>query len=401
MPKHAANTPSGISSDSDQHADNARSRISEDDGRIGLTEAFAPVRDDGFGNDSENVRDNAIGLTEAFSPVDSRGPARVAGAAHAPAHAGGLSYEGDTQEEYPDAVESLEPVDAPPLLFGDDDVPQEPEQPVGRHGKKSKPPLPPHQRKSHRIRRILIVVIVLLVLLIGALGYFTFRLFSESQTLASQQTQAQQDAQEVSSIKKDDTKDASSETAKKTQAPNLVTLLGKTQDEAISLLKRGATVTRTEEVKEEGNPIKSKITIALTDEPADARTGTPTVYLGLNEQGKTVQAGYSASTAALGYGSLSFADAVKNEHIVEKTLQEAGVNVTQGSATLPADKTTYSTYDTDGTTLVKESCSFSGTVDISGAAHEWSAVLRYDYTTANTSGNLADTIRIIYIYLNA
>ena len=50
---------------------------------------------------------------------------------------------------------------------------------------------------------------------------------------------------------------------------------------------------------------------------------------------------------------------------------------------------------------MKENCSFNGTVDINGAAHTWSSVLMYDYSTANASGNLADTVRIIYIYINA
>ena len=125
------------------------------------------------------------------------------------------------------------------------------------------------------------------------------------------------------------------------------------------------------------------------------------MYLGLDEAGAVVQAGYSASTGALGYGTLSFSDAVKNENIVEKTLQEAGIDVPEGSVQLPEDKTEYSTYASDGTTLVKESCAFSGTVDIGGAPHEWSAVLSYDYSAANASGNLADTIRIIYVYINA
>ena len=166
-------------------------------------------------------------------------------------------------------------------------------------------------------------------------------------------------------------------------------------------LKHGATETTSKEVNEEGNPVKTNVTVALTDEPADTRSGTPTVYLGLNEDGAVVQAGYSAATASLGYGSLSFVDAVKNEGIIEKTLQEAGVNVPAGSAQLPADKTEYSEYASDGTTLVKESYSFSGTVDLNGAAHEWSALLLYNYSTANTSGNLADTIRIVYVYVNA
>ncbi len=55
-------------------------------------------------------------------------------------------------------------------------------------------------RKSRRMRRVLIVVIVLLVVLIGVLGYLTWRLVTESQTLAAQQTQQQQDAQEVTAI---------------------------------------------------------------------------------------------------------------------------------------------------------------------------------------------------------
>lgn len=383
MPKHAANTPSGTPDEPER------------DERIGLTEAFSPVvpaADDAEPTTSDD-RDNAVGLTTAFAPVEGEEPA--------PAHAAGFSYKGDNDDEYPDAFESLEPRDAPPLLFGDDSVPVEPAEPVGRHGKKNKADIPPHLRKSRRMRRVLLVVVVLLVVLIGALAYFTYQLINESQTLAAQQTQQQQESQEVTTIQKDETKDASTETVKKTEAPNLVAVLGMTQDEAVAALKHGATVTSTREVKEEGNPIKQNVTVALTDEPADTRTGTPTVYLGLNEEGKVAQAGYSASTAALGYGSLSFADAVKNEHIVEKTLEEAGIEVAPGAAVLPEDKTAYSTYASDGTTLVKENCSFSGTVDIAGAPHEWSSVLSYDYTTANTSGNLADTIRIIYVYINA
>ena len=92
---------------------------------------------------------------------------------------------------------------------------------------------------------------------------------------------------------------------------------------------------------------------------------------------------------------------MRNEAIIEKTLAEAGVDVAQGSVTLPEDKTSYSTYDTDGKTLIKEYCSFSDTVDIEGAPHEWSAVLSYDYTMANATGNLADTVRTIYVYVSA
>lgn len=381
MPKHAANAPHGASPDP--------SPDPAFDERIGLTEAFAPVGGQ-EGQDDEND-EGRIGLTEAFAPV----PARPG------AHAGGFSYRGDNDDEYPDAFESLEPVEAPPLLFGDDVVPVE-EGPKARHGnKQKKPPIPPHQRKSRRMRRILIAVIVLLVLLIGALGYLAWQWFQESQLVATQQAQQQQGSQEVDAMQEADTKDAATATAKKTEVPNLAGVLGMTQGEAVEALKRGATVTKTEELSEEGNPVKTNVTVLLTDEPADTRSGTPSVYLGLDEEGAVVQAGYSAATASLGYGSLSFVDAVENERIVEKTLQEAGIDVPEGSAKLPEDKTTYSTYASDGTTLVKENCSFSGTVALDGAEHEWSSVLLYDYATANMSGNLADTIRIIYVYINA
>ena len=260
MPKHAPNVPKGTPSD-------------RSDERIGLTEAFSPVGDAQAPVDGSDER---IGLTEAFSPVGDG------------AHAGGFSYRGDNDDEYPDAIEALEPVDAPPLLFGDDTVAAEPEEPQGRHGKqkkekKQKQQIPAYQRKSRRMRRVLIAIVVLLILLIGALGYFAWQWFEESQLIATQQTQEQQSSQEVGSMQTDETKDATTATAKKTNVPNLAAVLGMTKDEAIAALKHGATETTSKEVNEEGNPVKTNVTVALTDEPADTRSGTPTVYLGLNE----------------------------------------------------------------------------------------------------------------------
>ena len=334
--------------------------------------------------------DERIGLTEAFAPVsDSDG-----------SHAGGFSYRGDSDDEYPDALDSPEPQDPPAVVF-DGSEPVVPDEPAGKHGRQRKDNVPPYQRKSRRMRRILIAVIVLLVLLLGALGFFAWQWFNQSQLVAAQQAQEQKSVQDVDALAKDGTSDADTATTKTTDVPDLVALLGRTQEEAVAALQRGATVTSTREVNEEGNPIKTSVTVALSGEPSDTRSGTPTVYLGLGEDGAIVQAGYSAATASLGYGSLSFVDAVENDRIIEKTLQEAGIAVSENTVELPEDRSGYSTYASDGTTLVKESCSFNGTADIDGAAHEWSSVLLYDYTTANASGNLADTIRTIYVYINA
>lgn len=258
--------------------------------------------------------------------------------------------------------------------------------------------VPEYQRKSRRMRRILIAVIALLAVILIALVGCVVLLLQDGQTRAVQQAQSQQSAQEEQEIQQDETKDAS-QSAKKTNVPDLVSLLGMTQDEAVDALAHGAVVSATREVNEEGNPVKRQTTVTLTDEPADTRTGTPSVYLFLSEDGVIIRAGYSAGTSSLGYGSISFIDAVENEHVVEQTFGEAGLSVPEGSAVLPEDKTAYSTYASDGTTLTKESCTFSGTAEAGGSTYEWESVLLYDYTSANATGNLANTIRQIYIYL--
>lgn len=252
-------------------------------------------------------------------------------------------------------------------------------------------------QRSSRMRKVLIVVIVLLVLLLAGVGFFGFRIFQSAQDAAVQQAQVSG----VETIAEGDSEnDAAGTTSKKTTVPDLVSLLGHTQDEAVAMLQHGAEVTRSTEVNEEGNPIRWEVQVALADEPSDSRSGTPTVYLSLNEGGVIIETGYSAATSSLGYGSVSFTDAVINEHIVEETLGEAGLTVSYGTAQLPEDKMQYSTYDSDGTTLVKEYCSFNGTGMADGVEHRWDAILSYDYSVANATDNLNDTIRTIYIYIS-
>ncbi len=254
-----------------------------------------------------------------------------------------------------------------------------------------------YMQRSSRMRKVLIVVIVLLVLLLAGIGFFGFKIFQSAQDAAVQQTQVS-DANTIT--EGDAGNDASANTSKKTTVPDLVGLLGHTQEEAIAMLQHGAEVTRSMEVNEEGNPVRLELQVALADEPSDSRSGTPTVYLSLNEGGVIIETGYSAATSSLGYGSVSFTDAVQNEHIVEETLAEAGLTVSYGTAQLPEDKMLYSTYDTDGTTLVKEYCSFNGTGMAGGVEHGWDAILSYDYSVANATDNLNDTIRTIYIYIS-
>lgn len=277
--------------------------------------------------------------------------------------------------------------------------------PRGSHGRHSRAGtsqqyMDAHQRRSRRMRWTLRLVALLLLGCIAALGYFGWQLLQESRSVAIQQSsQTMPEASQAA-----DTEEAAQETTtatvQKASVPKLISVMGKTLQEAQETIGLGATVSNDAKVDEKDNPVKQRQTLVLTEEPTDTRQGSPKVYLGENGEGKVIQAGYTVPTTRLGYGALSFTDAVENEHIVEQTLRDIGLSVEDGSATLPENEE-YATYGPDGITLAKEQCSFAGTAKVEDKTYEWSSVLLYDYTAANASGNLADTVRTITVYVDA
>lgn len=252
--------------------------------------------------------------------------------------------------------------------------------------------------QSHRLRNTLRVIIALLIIALCILGYFGFRTLTAGQEQADQEAKEQIEApkENVTRSEGDDKVEMATQQA---DVPQLTGLMGKTSDEAVAELARGAFVSSNQKVKDKNSAIKTNLTVALADEPSDSKTGTPSVYLGLDKDGKIIEVGYSAAASALGFGSLSFADAVNNEHVIERTLQKIGVEVEDGVAKLPEDSSKYVTHASDGQTVTKERCSFEGDVDVDGVPCTWSAVLSYDYTTQVITGNLSDTVRIIYVYV--
>ena len=273
---------------------------------------------------------------------------------------------------------------------------------LGRHGRGKSvryAALDEHQRRSRRTRRVLLAVLLLLLVLLGALAYLGLRLFQESADIASQNIEIPTAEIDEAANKSEAVKEGETAVEKRTEVIELVPLIGMTPTQATETIKHGATVTHDTAIEEEGNPVKKRQTVVLTEEPADAKSGAPTVYLGTDEAGTVIQAGYSAATTSLGYGNLSFSDAVTKEHVIEKTLREVGLSVEDGTVTLPA-QSEYSTYANDGKTLVKEQCAFEGLVGGATMNYKWSAVLLYNYTAANASGNLADTVRTIFVYVD-
>ncbi|WP_124060610.1 histone-lysine N-methyltransferase [Gordonibacter sp. Marseille-P4307] len=368
------------------------------DDPIGLTSAFAPIGtpddpDGGeFSQNEERSRparharraacgDEGASDNEDVQPSDAEAPDRP------------LAYEGDVQEDFRDPVEALEPVAAAPLLVGDDGLADrfsEEDRKGARRGKAADLPAP--ARKSRRIRRRLIVIIVLLIVLLGGFGYLGYTLFKDTQNGAA----------ELSALRASVTVAATGEDVSKpsvqktTEVPRLPAVIGLEKSEAIEKIGHGATEVKSSEAADADSVIKTNVTCSLTSEPADPKTGVPSVYLGLDEDGKVVQAGYSASPTALGFGDLSFSDLVVNGHAIEGALREAGLKVQDGAALLPADASEYTTYAANQTTVQKQQYAFEGTAD----SYAWSAVLSYDYSAANLSGgNVSDTVRVLYLYI--
>ena len=264
--------------------------------------------------------------------------------------------------------------------------------------------MPAHHVKSRRMRTALIVVSVALVLLMAALGYFAWMLIGEARDVAYQSTiQSSQSSKDSAS-----TLDAGSMSADRKETPELVGLIGKTEDEAVALIGRGATETSSSEITEETGEGDEKttevvgrnVTLALTDETSDSKGNTPSVYLTLDKEGVITEAGYSASVGSLGYGEVSFVDAVQTEHLVENLVSMAGVPTEEGAVEMPSPES-YRSYADDGKTIAQEMYTFEGTGEADGASYAWSCKLSYDYSAANVSGNLADTIRQVYLYVKS
>ena len=385
-------------------------RFEKNDSPIGLTGAFEPVSVD------EGERyDSPVGLTQAFGPLPDE---------DAPNWDSSSKWEGfdwNAPVEGAEGAGDEEADSAESPAAGDgaagDDASQEGGR--GRHARHAaskaeaaadadaaagKPGLSARMERSRRTRKRLVGIIVLLLIIFVALGLTGYRLltghypfFEQPQSEQQEETTSPDIAEQVVAPSGQDAQEVAVRTV---DIPELVSLFGKTQDEAIDLLQRGAFVTSSATIDDKGSVIKKTMTVELADEPGNPRGGgSPKVYLGVDKDGNVVQVGYSAPAGSLGYGTLNFQDAVAEEHIIEKTLQAIGAAVEEGTVALPADAKEYTTYASDGTTVAKERYSFGGDVDVADIPCSWSAVLSYDYTSANISGNASETVRLIYVYL--
>ncbi|MDO4182235.1 MAG: histone-lysine N-methyltransferase [Coriobacteriia bacterium] len=249
---------------------------------------------------------------------------------------------------------------------------------------------PGYLRKSRHMRAVFLLVASVAVLLVALLVSLGLQYAKANQlSLQAQVPQTQTSSTTVS------TNTNNSAPQQSVFAPDLASFVGATFDDVMAVLQHGATVTRTQTTYRQGVEA-TLITIVLTGEPADSLAGTPTVYLLVDTDFVVLEAGYKAGMAYLGYGNLSFVDAVENAHVVENTLTEAGLPVPAGTVTVPANKADYASYGLDGITLAFESYEFTGEEN----GFSWRCSVDYDYTQANATGNLANTVRVITVYVS-
>ncbi|MGN0301804.1 MAG: hypothetical protein ACI4BI_02895 [Anaerotardibacter sp.] len=233
------------------------------------------------------------------------------------------------------------------------------------------------------------------VILVGALivALACVCLFGFSQTRVMAQVSAQDDQKEL--LKEKETK--KQVTTPTTKVVDLVSLIGLDENSALGATGHGALLESSYEISQ--NKAVKRDVVVLTDESGDKYVGTPTVMLDTDKKGQVVSASYSTGTQALGYGDFSFDEVVSEMYLIENTLHAAGLeSVELGTAKLPS-KESYTQYATDGKTVEMESWTFVGVTSEGKNVYDWNVTLTYDYSEANSTGNLVYTIKTITVQI--
>lgn len=179
--------------------------------------------------------------------------------------------------------------------------------------------------------------------------------------------------------------------------PKFVLLLGKSVDQALTEIGHGSVLASTEPTNDESIGAVNKNNINLSNESSSQKTGTTNVVAWSNSAGQIVKISFSCDISLLGYGKFGFVDIINNQHLVENAFIESGLYLEPGTVMTPTNKSSYTTYASDGTTAVSQVCDFSGIAYQDKNSYKWNANVNYNYNVANTKGDLSETIRILTI----
>ena len=257
--------------------------------------------------------------------------------------------------------------------------------------------IPAYELHSKRMRKNLFIVILVLLALVCALVVGIYFLMKNSENVAVQQAQITNS--DSAKIDSQQTEEDARSSQKTSTVPNLVELVGLNVDQAIEKIGHGAQISS--DVLQEGD-VRRIVKVNLSSDEGDSKNGSPNATFNLNADNVVISVSYFAPTKSLGFGSVSFIDVLNNEGIFEKTLSAAGLLADKGVAVISpdVDRSGYSTYGSDGTTLLREDKTFEGAGKGDQEAFKWKANVVYDYSVATATDNLSDTIRTISITIS-
>lgn len=260
--------------------------------------------------------------------------------------------------------------------FGVTEMAQQPVQKevhVGKHAKKA-------------FVALYILMGVLALVLAAGVIYFVVETGKEAVGIAAQDDEAAREKQKEEAIT----------TTPSAKAIDLVALLGLDGEDAVGKIGHGAYIESDRNISEDG--FSRQLTVPLANEKGTDRSGTPTVTLYLDSDGKVGRASYTASFSAVGFKGIALDEAVGSANLVPAVLTASGLDEVDASGiVLPEDRSAFSTYESDGTTLTAEEVSFKGTGSADGEEYSWQSTLSYDYGEANAQGNLAYTVRTVSV----
>ena len=252
------------------------------------------------------------------------------------------------------------------------------------------------KKKSKRSRRIFIAITIFLILII--IGVVAYSMQLANNASQSGQKTLETESRDVDTLGSESGTEVVSEVVvEDVVVPDMSKLFGLSSAEAEKLLPSETIVSAIASLDDPANPVKSEQTIKVGVTDGGKKEGPMKVFLGMDSNAIVIKAGLSTTVESLGYGLLSFADVINNEHIINATFEKAGITLDE-TVVLSSPAKDYATFDDKGN-IMTEKGTFEGECNIAGVMHPWYATVVYDYKLYNATGKISKTQRDIYIYV--
>lgn len=265
--------------------------------------------------------------------------------------------------------------------------------------------------KSRRLRkRYIAAIVVLVILIVGIIGALVYNF------LVPKDTDSAETAQTALVEQAAETGETAAVAKASTEVPNLLSMVGVTEADAVASLGSKAgekTVTPVEaevpeveegeeppEVEELDSDIVSVERIDIVTEGDAVSKAEPAVYLTLRRDGYVQEVYYTCDLNLLGCELVTFEEMIADSEKLAGYLSAAGVTADATMFGEPDESNieTVMGKDKDGKDA-PESKTYTiwDYADTGGEEGTWEIIVKYDYSAANKSGDATDVVRTIDI----